>query len=69
MFKDEFILMFKEYCRQRFPSETGTAVSYTNAIKYLFEFMNASEITNDLILEIRSLEPDIRDPGSALYGE
>jgi len=69
MFHDVFISKFKEYCRQRFPNETGTAVSYTNAIKYLFEFMNASEITNDLIFEIRSLEPDIRDSGSILYGE
>lgn len=69
MVKHEFIFKFKEYCRQRFSSETGTAVSYTNAIKYFLEFMSATEITGDLILEIRSLEPDIRDSGSILYGE
>lgn len=66
---DEFISQFKIYCQQRFPSETGTATSYTNAVKYLFEFMNAFEVANTLILEIRSLEPDIRDSDSILYGE
>lgn len=66
---DEFISQFKKYCQQRFPSETGTATSYTNAIKYLLKFMNSCEVTKLLILEIRSLEPDIRDKDSILYGE
>lgn len=66
---DEFISKFKIYCQRRFPSETGTAGSYANAVKYLFEFMGCSEITSDLILGIRSLEPDIRDSSSILYGE
>jgi hypothetical protein len=44
-------------------------VSYTNAVKYLFEFMNATEISAELINEIKSLEPDIRDSDSVLYGE
>lgn len=66
---DEFISRFKTFCQQRYPSETGTATSYTNAVKYLFEFMKVSEVTNTLFLEIRSLEPDIRDSNSVLYGE
>ncbi len=69
MLIDEFVSQFKTYCQQRFSSETGTVTSYTNAVKYLFEFMNSSEVTKLLILEIRSLEPDIRDSDSILYGE
>ncbi|MDE5562518.1 MAG: hypothetical protein K2J01_03100 [Clostridiales bacterium] len=65
----EFLSKFKEYCQKQFPSETGTAASYTNAVKYLFEFMNVSEVTGDLLLEIKSLEPDIRDSSSILFGE
>ena len=67
MLKDEFISKFREYCRQRFPSDSGTAVSYTNAIKYFLDFMNVSNITGNLIIEIKSLEPDIRDSASVLY--
>ena len=69
MLIDEFISQFKKYCQQRFPSETGTATSYTNAVKYLLEFMGSAEVTKSLILEIRSLEPDIRDADSILYVE
>ncbi len=69
MLIDEFISKFKTYCQQRFPSETGTATSYTNAVKYLFEFMNASSVSHTLIWEVRSLEPDIRDANSILYNE
>ena len=69
MLIDEFISQFKTYCQQRFPSETGTATSYTNAVKYLLEFMGSAEVTKSLILEIRSLEPDIRDADSILYVE
>ena len=67
MLKDEFISKFREYCRQRFLSDSGTAVSYTNAIRYFLDFMNASDITGNLISEIKSLEPDIRDSSSVLY--
>ena len=69
MLIEEFISQFKTYCQQRFPSETGTAISYTNAVKYLFNFMNTTSVTCALILEIRSLEPDIRDANSILYSE
>ena len=64
---DDFILKFKLHCQQKFPLKSGTATSYSNAIKYLFRFMNATEVNKDLILEIKSLEPDIRDATSLLY--
>ena len=66
---DELVTQFKTYCQRRFPSNTGTAVSYTNAVRYLLEFMNVAEISNDLFSEIKSIEPDIRDSESILYGE
>jgi hypothetical protein len=65
----DFLTQYKRFCQQKYPSDTGTAVSYTNAVKYLFEFMNATEISAELINEIKSLEPDIRDSDSVLYGE
>ena len=65
----EFILKFRQYCRQKYPSDSGTALSYTNAIKYLFDFMGADDIDSELIIEIKSLEPDIRNVNSVFYGE
>lgn len=66
---EDFISNFTIYCQQRFPNKTGTATSYKNAIKYLLNFMNSTEVTGETILEIKSLEPDIRDSSSILYGE
>lgn len=65
---EEFISSFTIYCEQCFNTKTGTATSYKNAIKYLLDFMNSTEVTGETILEIKSLEPDIRDSSSILYG-
>lgn len=65
---EDFISSFTIYCQQRFPTKTGTATSYKNAIKYFLNFMNSTEVTCETILEIKSLEPDIRDSSSILYG-
>ncbi len=67
MLIDKFNLIFKDYCQCEFPLDTGTAGSYAKAIKYFFEFMEYSEITSDLILEIKKLESDIRNTNSDLY--
>ena len=67
MLIEEFNLLFEDYCQCEFPLDTGTASSYAKAIKYFFEFMEYSEITSDLISEIKKLEPEIRNTNSNLY--
>ncbi len=61
------IANFKKYCTEKYGSRTGTAVSYTNAIKYLFEYLHMENIDNESVLELRSIETNIRNTNSSLY--
>lgn len=67
MLINEFNLRFRDYCQCQFPLDTGAAGSYAKAIKYFFEFMGYSQVTSDVISEIKKMESDIRNSNSDLY--
>ena len=47
--------------------KTGTATSYANALKYLFDYLGFKDINEQTILTIKSIELDIRDTHAVLY--
>ena len=63
----EFIEKYKSSCDAKFGTKTGTAVSYANALKYLFEYLGFDNINETAILTVKSIEPDIRDSYCAFY--
>ncbi len=63
----EFIIKFRKFCEDEYGTKTGTAVSYVNAIKYLFQYIGADELTTVVLDEIKSIEPDIRNKSSLYY--
>lgn len=63
----EFIEKYKSFCDAKFGTQTGTAVSYANALKYLFEYLGFDNINETVILTVKSIEADIRDSHCAFY--
>jgi len=67
---DDFNLKFKEYCMRTYTKTgSGAAGSYSNVIKYLFEYLEIEKVEDQTILEIRSLEPDLLDKTNPLYNK
>ncbi len=63
----EFIEKYKSFCEVKFGTQTGTVVSYVNALKYLFEYLGFDNINETAILTVKSIESDIRDSYCAFY--
>lgn len=66
---DKFIASFKSFCDTKFGTKTGTATSYANALKYLFEYLGFTDIDEPAILTIKSIEPDIREKNCVFYSK
>ncbi len=66
---DEFIKQYKVFCDLKYGTKTGTAISYANALKYLFEYLGCNEVNEATILTIKSIEPDIADKSCVFYGK
>lgn len=64
---ENFIDKYKEFCDIKFGTQTGTATSYANALKYLFEYLGFYNINETAILTVKSIEPDIRDRHCVFY--
>lgn len=64
---EKFISNYKAFCESKFGSQTGTATSYANAIKYLFDYLGFDKVDETAILTVKSLEPDIRDKHCVFY--
>ena len=64
---EEFILNYKAFCESKFGSRTGTATSYANALKYLFEYLGFNKVDETAVLTVKSLDPDIRDKHCVFY--
>lgn len=58
---EEFVSNYKAFCESKFGSRTGTATSYANALKYLFEYLGFNKVDESAVLTVKSLDPDIRD--------
>ncbi len=63
---EEFFAEFGEYCKTP-GKDSGKASSYANAIKYLCEYLQITEIDIHSMARIKSLEKDIYDKNSVLY--
>lgn len=71
---NEFLKSFKNYYKKVFVSRktgkpTGTATSYTNALKQLCQFLNISKIDLEAINKLQQVEADIKNTNSKLYSE
>lgn len=64
---EEFISNYKAFCESKFGSRTGTATSYANALKYLFEYLGFNKVDETAVLTLKSLDPDIRDKHCVFY--
>lgn len=64
---EEFVSNYKEFCESMFGKQTGTATSYANALKYLFEYLEFNKVDETAVFTIKSLEPDIRDKHCVFY--
>lgn len=64
---EKFISEYKTFCESKFGNRTGTATSYANALKYLFEYLGFNKVDKTAILTVKSLDPDIRDKHCVLY--
>ncbi len=64
---EEFISNFKAFCASKFGSRTGTATSYANALKCLFEYLGFNKVDETAVLTVKSLDPDIRDKHCVFY--
>ena len=58
---EEFVSNYKAFCESKFGNRTGTATSYANALKYLFEYLGFNKVDETAVLTVKSLDPDIRD--------
>ena len=64
----DFNNKFKAFCMQSFPKTgSGAAGSYSNVIKYLFEFLETERIDDKTILQIKSLEADLLGRENPLF--
>ncbi len=62
----EFFSQFEDYCKT--PGvDSGKARSYAKAIEYLCDYLNITEINEQSVSLIKSLENDIYNKNSALY--
>lgn len=64
---EEFISNYKAFCESKFGNRTGTATSYANALKYLFEYLGFNKVDGTAVLTVKSLDPDIRDKHCVFY--
>lgn len=64
---EEFVSNYKAFCESKFGRRTGTATSYANALKYLFEYLGFSKVDETAVLTVKSLDPDIRDKHCVFY--
>lgn len=64
---EEFVSNYKAFCESKFGSRTGTATSYANALKYLFEYLSFNKVDETAVLTVKSLDPDIRDKHCVFY--
>lgn len=64
---EEFVSNYKAFCELKFGSRTGTATSYANALKYLFEYLGFNKVDETAVLTVKSLDPDIRDKHCVFY--
>ena len=64
---EEFVSNYKAFCESKFGSRTGTATSYANALKYLFEYLGFNKVDETAVLTVKSLDPDIRDKHCVFY--
>lgn len=64
---EEFVSNYKAFCESKFGSRTGTATSYANALKYLFEYLGFNQVDETAVLTVKSLDPDIRDKHCVFY--
>lgn len=64
---EEFVSNYKAFCESKFGRRTGTATSYANALKYLFEYLGFSKVDETAVLTVKSLDPDIRDNHCVFY--
>lgn len=64
---EEFISNYKAFCESKFGNLTGTATSYANALKYLFEYLGFNKVDETAVLTVKSLDPDIRDKHCVFY--
>lgn len=64
---EEFISNYKAFCESKFGNRTGTATSYANALKYLFEYLGFNQVDETAVLTVKSLDPDIRDKHCVFY--
>lgn len=64
---EEFVSNYKAFCESKFGNRTGTATSYANALKYLFEYLGFNKIDETAVLTVKSLDPDIRDKHCVFY--
>ena len=46
---EKFIEKYKSFCEVKFGTQTGTAASYANALKYLFEYLGFNDIDENAI--------------------
>lgn len=64
---EEFVSNYKAFCESKFGNRTGTATSYANALKYLFEYLGFNKVDETAVLTVKSLDPDIRDKHCVFY--
>lgn len=64
---EEFVSNYKAFCESKFGNRTGTATSYANALKYLFEYLCFNKVDETAVLTVKSLDPDIRDKHCVFY--
>lgn len=64
---EEFVSNYKAFCESKFGNRTGTATSYANALKYLFEYLEFNKVDETAVLTVKSLDPDIRDKHCVFY--
>lgn len=64
---EEFIEKYKSFCDLKYGTQTGAAVSYANALKYLFEYLGFDNINEAAILTVKRIESDIGDKYCVFY--
>lgn len=52
---EEFVSNYKAFCESKFGNRTGTATSYANALKYLFEYLGFNKVDKTAVLTVKSL--------------
>ena len=65
---DKILNRFKDFCIDP-KVNSGKATSYSNAIKYLCEYLNISIIDDNTIVKFQDLQTDIRNKNSKFYHE